>query len=49
MASMTQMERELMLERPQVGLRVAREQGKVGGRKRIMTEAKIHSARKLLN
>lgn len=49
MASLAQMERELMVERTQAGLRAAREQGRVGGRKRIMTEGKIRSARKLLN
>jgi DNA invertase Pin-like site-specific DNA recombinase len=49
MASLAQMERELMVERTQAGLRAAREQGRVGGRKRVMTEAKIRSARKLLN
>ena len=49
MASLAQMERELMVERTQAGLQAAREQGRVGGRKRIMTEAKIRSARKLLN
>jgi DNA invertase Pin-like site-specific DNA recombinase len=48
MASLAQMERELMVERTQAGLLAAREQGRVGGRKRIMTEAKIRSARKLL-
>ena len=32
----------------QAGLQAAREQGRVGGRKRIMTEAKIRSARKPL-
>lgn len=49
MASLTQMERELMVERTQAGLQAAREQGRVGGRKRVMTEAKIRSARKLLS
>lgn len=49
MASLAQMERELMVERTQAGLQAAREQGRVGGRKRIMTEAKIRSARKLLS
>ena len=49
MASLAQMERELMVERTQAGLRAAREQGRIGGRKRVMTEAKIRSARKLLN
>lgn len=49
MASLAQMERELMVERTQAGLQAAREQGRVGGRKRIMTESKVRSARKLLN
>jgi DNA invertase Pin-like site-specific DNA recombinase len=49
MASLAQMERELMVERTQAGLQAAREQGRVGGRKRVMTEAKIRSARKLLS
>lgn len=48
MASLAQMERELMVERTQAGLQAARQQGRVGGRKRIMTDAKIRSARKLL-
>lgn len=49
MASLAQMERELMVERTQAGLQAAREQGRVGGRKRIMTDAKIRAARKLLS
>jgi DNA invertase Pin-like site-specific DNA recombinase len=49
MASLAQMERELMVERTQAGLQAAREQGRTGGRKRIMTESKIRSARKLLS
>ena len=49
MASLAQMERELMIERTQAGLQAAREQGRIGGRKRIMTDAKIRSARKLLS
>ncbi|MET3164621.1 UNVERIFIED_ORG: DNA invertase Pin-like site-specific DNA recombinase [Arthrobacter sp. UYEF10] len=48
MASLAQVERELMVERTQAGLRAAREQGRVGGRQRIMTDSKIRSARKLL-
>ena len=48
MASLAQMERELMIERTQAGLQAARDQGRVGGRKRIMTESKIRSARRLL-
>lgn len=49
MASLAQMERELMVERTQAGLQAAREKGRIGGRKRIMTDAKIRSARKLLS
>lgn len=49
MASLAQMERVLMVERTQAGLRAAREQGRVGGRQRIMTDSKIRSARKLLS
>ena len=48
MASLAEMERELTIERTQAGLRVARQLGRVGGRKRQMTESKIKSAKKLL-
>jgi DNA invertase Pin-like site-specific DNA recombinase len=48
MASLAQMERELLVERTQAGLAVARRQGRVGGRKRKMTEAKVKAAKKLL-
>ena len=48
MASLAEMERELTIERTQAGLKVARQLGRVGGRKRQMTESKIKSARKLL-
>ena len=48
MASLAQMERELIVERTKAGLEVARQRGKVGGRKRQMTDSKIESARKLL-
>ena len=44
-----QMEGELMVLRTKAGLQAAREHGRVGGRKRIMTEAKIRSARKPLD
>ena len=49
MASLAQMERELMVERTREGLKVAREKGRVGGRRRVMTESKMNSARALLN
>ncbi len=48
MASLAEMERELTIERTQAGLRVARQLGRTGGRKRQMTESKIKSAKKLL-
>ena len=49
MASLAQMERELTVERTQNGLAAARAQGRLPGRKRLMTDSKIPSAKKLLN
>ncbi|MDD4930213.1 MAG: recombinase family protein [Gallionella sp.] len=48
MASLAEMERELMVERTRAGLNVARKLGRTGGRKRKMTDSKIESAKKLL-
>lgn len=48
MASLAQMERELLAERTKAGLAAARTRGRVGGRKRSMTQSKLESARKLL-
>ncbi len=48
MASLSEMERELLIERTQKGLIAARKRGRIGGRKRLMTPAKIDSAKKLL-
>ena len=48
MASLAQMERELTLERTKAGLAAARKLGRIGGRRRIMTDSKIKSAHKLL-
>ncbi len=48
MASLAQMERELIAERTKAGLAAAKLQGRVGGRKRKMTKSKMESARKLL-
>jgi DNA invertase Pin-like site-specific DNA recombinase len=48
MASLAQMERELIGERTRAGLDAARRRGRVGGRKRRMTPGKVESARKLL-
>lgn len=48
MASLAQMERELMVERTCAGLEAARLLGRKGGRKRQMTDSKVASAKKLL-
>ena len=48
MASLAQMERELLVERTKAGLDAAKKLGRVGGRRRLMTESKIKSAKKLL-
>lgn len=48
MASLAQMERELIVERTKAGLAAARKLGRIGGRRRVMTESKIGSAKKLL-
>ena len=49
MASLAEMERELTVERTRAGLEVARKLGRIGGRKRQMTDSKIESATKLLS
>ncbi len=49
MASLAEMERELIIERTRAGLEVARALGRKGGRKRTMTDSKIDSAKKLLS
>jgi DNA invertase Pin-like site-specific DNA recombinase len=48
MASLAQMERELLVERTQAGLAAAKARGKLGGRPRRMTGSKLESARRLL-
>ena len=48
MASLAQMERELLLERTRAGLDTARKLGRIGGRKPVMTDSKLESAKKLL-
>lgn len=48
MASLAQMERELIVERTRAGLVAARKAGRIGGRKRSMTDTKLKSAKKLL-
>jgi DNA invertase Pin-like site-specific DNA recombinase len=48
MASLAQMERELIAERTKAGLLAAKQRGRIGGRKRLMTPGKVDSARRLL-
>lgn len=48
MASLAEMERELTVERTRAGLASARAKGRIGGRRRLMTDSKQESARKLL-
>ncbi len=48
MASLAQMDRELIVERTRAGIDVARRKGRIGGRKRKMTDSKMESARQLL-
>ncbi|MDQ7827302.1 MAG: recombinase family protein [Candidatus Eremiobacteraeota bacterium] len=49
MASLAQMERELLIERTRAGLAAAKRRGRVGGRKRLMTASKVEAAKKLMN
>jgi DNA invertase Pin-like site-specific DNA recombinase len=48
MASLAEMERELTVERTRAGLRTAHLQGRVGGRRRLMTESRVTAAQELL-
>jgi DNA invertase Pin-like site-specific DNA recombinase len=48
MASLAEMERELIAERTQAGLEAARPRGRIGGRKRVMTDGKFEAAKRLL-
>lgn len=45
---MAEMERELIVERTRAGLAAAREQGRVGGRRRVMTEDVVERCRRML-
>ena len=49
MASLAQMERELIVERTQAGLQAAHRLGRVGGRKRKMDAGKVDAAKHLLS
>lgn len=48
MASLAQMERELIIERTKAGLAIAKKAGRTGGRKRKMTDSKLVAAKRLL-
>jgi DNA invertase Pin-like site-specific DNA recombinase len=48
MASLAQMERELIAERTKAGLIAAKKRGRIGGRRRLLTPGKVDSARRLL-
>ena len=48
MSALAEMERELIVERTRAGLAVAREQGIVGGRRRVMTEEVVERCRRML-
>ncbi len=48
MASLAEMEGDLTVDRTRAGLESARLKGRVGGQKRLMTDAKVDAARRLL-
>lgn len=48
MAAMAEMERDLVRERTTAALIIAKREGRVGGRKTVMTPKRIEAARKLL-
>lgn len=49
MASLAQMDREIIVERTKAGLVAAKARGRLGGRKRKMTDSKLQLAKKLLS
>ncbi len=48
MSALAEMERELIVERTRAGLAAAREQGRIGGRRRVMTSDVVDRARRML-
>ncbi|MBZ7341550.1 MULTISPECIES: recombinase family protein, partial [Klebsiella] len=48
MSALAEMERELIVERTRAGLAAAREQGRIGGRRRVMTEEAVERCRRML-
>lgn len=49
MSALAEMERELIVERTRAGLAAAREQGRVGGRRRVMTTEIVERCRRMLD
>jgi len=48
MGALAEMERELIVERTRAGLSAAREKGRIGGRRRVMTTESIQKARRMI-
>lgn len=48
MSALAEMERELIVERTRAGLAAAREQGRIGGRRRVMTDDIVERCRRML-
>ena len=48
MSALAEMERELIVERTRAGLAAAKEQGRIGGRRRVMTPEVVERARRML-
>ncbi len=48
MSALAEMERELIVERTRAGLAAAREQGRVGGRRLVMTTEVVERCRRML-
>ncbi|HEY3591678.1 MAG TPA: recombinase family protein [Buttiauxella sp.] len=48
MSALAEMERELIIERTKAGLEAARKEGRIGGRRKIMTDDKVAQAGRLL-
>ena len=49
MSALAEMERELIVERTRAGLAAARELGRIGGRRRVMTEEVVERCRRMLD
>lgn len=49
MSALAEMERELIIERTRAGLAAAREQGRIGGKRRVMTPEVVERCRGMLS